>query len=61
MSRQEERGYIAGRARLYGGRAWLYLCNEFRGHCVSLLQSTACTATLGPIMAELEDAWQYMG
>ena len=23
--------------------------NQFRGHCVSLLQSTACTATLGPI------------
>ena len=23
--------------------------NEFRGHCVTLLQLTACTATLGPI------------
>ena len=23
--------------------------NKFRGHCISLLQSTACTATLGPI------------
>ena len=23
--------------------------NEFRGHCVTLLQCTACTATLGPI------------
>ena len=22
--------------------------DQFRGHCVSLLQSTACTATLGP-------------
>ena len=41
MSLKEERGYIPGRARLY-------LCNENRGHCVSLLQSTACTATLGP-------------
>jgi hypothetical protein len=23
--------------------------NKFRGHCISLLQSTACTATLGPM------------
>ena len=23
--------------------------NEFKGHCLTLLQCTACTATLGPI------------
>ena len=28
--------------------------DQFRGHCVSLLQSTACTATLGPTVSKDE-------
>ena len=28
--------------------------NKNRGHCVSLLQCTACTATLGPIVTHMD-------
>jgi hypothetical protein len=41
MAEREERGYIPGRARLYGGRAWLYFCNENSGHLRFCLQPMA--------------------
>jgi hypothetical protein len=31
------------------------LSNELGGHCVSLLQSTACTAMVGPTMPRLPE------
>jgi hypothetical protein len=27
--------------------------NKFKGHCISLTQSTACTATLGPFFSQV--------
>jgi hypothetical protein len=31
--------------------------NKFKGHCVSLTQSTACTATLGLIISHVVVDW----